>query len=1382
MKKVLGLDLGSASIGWAFVEESEKPTEVSRILGAGVRVVPLSSDEIKEFSAGQGISTNAARTLKRGARRNLQRYKLRREWLLRLLKSNGIIDVDKPIAEEGSNSTHEMWELRSKAATEKLNLHDFARVLLMLNKKRGYKSSRKSKGAEDDGTSIDAVGLSLQLRDRNITPGFYLHEQSQKIEKFLPPSFYPSDLKQEIISILKYQQQFHSTLITNDFIELVTTADSRRDLLSIFQKKYNIELAETPKNRSERKQIYWKCRYEGISQEINLNVLAYVICEIQGEIDNSSGYLGAISDRSKELRVNRQTVGQATFEKIKADKQFSTKNIIFYRQDYLNEFETIWDCQAQFHPKLTEELRQQVRDAVIFYQRRLKSQKHLVSDCEFASQIKIKSPQGEISMKKKVAPKSSPFYQEYRLLQFLNNLNLRQDKVDDILKIGDGPDEGSDHRSRIYKWLQLKDKLSANELKKIIGLKSQDDNSEFELNFTEIIGNRTRAAFIQTLNKIFELTGHEAVDLNIKKNPDDIENDLRILCEGIGIPKELLEFNPESKDAENHIYYRVWHLLYSAEEDEHIKEELTALLNLQPEMLPFFYNLKLEADFGSVSAWAIKQLLPYMKGGMDIAEACAAHSESNPKRAFKHSQSETTEERENRELLDVLPLFSKGSLRNPVVEKVMNQLVHVVNQIIQSPQFGRPDEIRIEMGRDLKASNEERDKLSKVINSNKKRNDDIRKRLLDEFGPQLGNRITAKDILKYKLWQENKISLYSGKQINLQDVFGRNSFFDIEHIIPKSRIFDDSFSNKTLCERKINEIKGNDTAYTYFEKQGEEELEKFKARVNFAFNQGKADPNTGISYKKFKILMTPNDKIPDDFISRQLQETRYINRKATSHLAQVCKFITPTTGIITQKLRDDWGLIDLLKELNWPKYSKIVGKTYYQTGKNGERLSKIKDWSKRDDHRHHAMDAITVAFTKRSLVQYLSTLNAKNKSHYDKDQQFSKLIEAGKFVAPMHNIREEARYHLEALLVSQKAKNKVTTTNINRIKRKGRESIKIAQETPRGQLHKETVYAQQWCYGTKEIKLSANTTIDEINSISNQKIREAVLERFNLYQQDAKLAFTGKNALKKQPIWMDSEQRYAVPDKIKTTQKEEIFTIRKSVDPDLKMDKVVDEGVRRVLQKRLDAHGGNAKAAFTNLEKDPIWFDEANTIQIKKVKITGVSNAEPLHFKKDHFGNYILDDKGMRIPNDFVSLGNNHHIAIYQDLEGNYQEQVVSLYEAVKRKSNGEPIVQKNHPMGWRFIFSLKQNEMFVFPADGFDPKGMDLCDPKHRAVISPNLYRVQKITIKDYFFRHHLETSVTNDVKDVSFKRVTTLKSLTEVSKVRVNHLGMIVQSNIQE
>ena len=78
MKKILGLDLGVASIGWAFIEESEKQ---SRILGMGVRIIPMSADERDEFNSGNSISKNAKRRIKRGMRRNIYRRTMRKDLL-----------------------------------------------------------------------------------------------------------------------------------------------------------------------------------------------------------------------------------------------------------------------------------------------------------------------------------------------------------------------------------------------------------------------------------------------------------------------------------------------------------------------------------------------------------------------------------------------------------------------------------------------------------------------------------------------------------------------------------------------------------------------------------------------------------------------------------------------------------------------------------------------------------------------------------------------------------------------------------------------------------------------------------------------------------------------------------------------------------------------------------------------------------------------------------------------------------------------------------------------------------------------------------------------------------------------------------------------------
>ena len=181
--------------------------------------------------------------------------------------------------------------------------------------------------------------------------------------------------------------------------------------------------------------------------------------------------------------------------------------------------------------------------------------------------------------------------------------------------------------------------------------------------------------------------------------------------------------------------------------------------------------------------------------------------------------------------------------------------------------------------------------------------------------------------------------------------------------------------------------------------------------------------------------------------------------------------------------------------------------------------------------------------------------------------------------------------------------------------------------------------------------------------------------------------------------------------------------------------------------------------------------------------IRGVNNAEPLHEKRDNDGNAIVDSEGQRIPSDFVNTGNNHHVAIYMDADGNLQEKVVSFYEAVARINIGMPVVDKEYKKdeGWEFLFTMKQNEYFVFPNTEtfFDPKEIDLMDPENYSLISPNLFRVQKLTTKCYVFRHHLETTVDdiNALRNTTWKRIQNCNGLKGVVKVRINHIGQIVQ-----
>lgn len=103
-----------------------------------------------------------------------------------------------------------------------------------------------------------------------------------------------------------------------------------------------------------------------------------------------------------------------------------------------------------------------------------------------------------------------------------------------------------------------------------------------------------------------------------------------------------------------------------------------------------------------------------------------------------------------------------------------------------------------------------------------------------------------------------------------------------------------------------------------------------------------------------------------------------------------------------------------------------------------------------------------------------------------------------------------------------------------------------------------------------------------------------------------------------------------------------------------------------------------------------------------------------------------------------------------------------------------------NKDEGWEFLFTLKQNEYFVFPNSetGFNPLDYDLTDPRNYAEISPNLYRVQKITTGDYYFRLHLETTVEENkaLKGITWKRIRNASALEGLVKVRIDNLGRIV------
>lgn len=1440
MKTILGLDLGTNSIGWALVKEAEKESEQSEIIKLGVRVNPLTVDELQNFEKGKSITTNADRTLKRSMRRNLQRYKLRRENLIKILKENNFITDEAILSENGNFTTFETYRLRAKAATEEITLEQFARVLLMINKKRGYKSSRKAKGSED-GALIDGMEVAKILYNEHLTPGQYCLQQLQSGKKYLP-DFYRSDLQQEFDRIFEKQMTFYPELLTKELQEELR--GKKRDVvwaicLKAFKEK-GFELVGTKRqgNTGEQKIENFVWRAKGLTDKLDLEQLVIVLQQINIQINNSSGYLGAISDRSKELFFNKitnpdgtvraQTVGEYQMAILNNNPHASLRNMVFYRQDYLDEFNTIWEKQAAFHKELTTELKREIRDVVIFYQRPLKSQKSLISFCEFESRKIEVETDGKKKIKtvgSRVIPRSSPLFQEFKIWQILNNIevfgkgrkNKKQKEKSLFSNIEDPLQNGG--RRALYqeeKELLAEELSLRKELKKTDALKLLFDNpKELDMNFNSIQGNLTQAALFEAYKQIIELSGHE-IDIE-KKSANEILKVVEEIFSALGFNTDILYFD-SSKPLDKQPMYKLWHLLYSFEGDnsktgnENLIDKITELYGFDKESAKILAKVTFQDDYGSLSAKAIRKILPYLKAGNKYDVACQYAG-------YRHSASSLNREELNaKNYKDHLEILPKNSLRNPVVEKILNQMINVVNSIIDT--YGKPDEIRIELARELKKNAKEREELSKSIAETTKLHEQY-KAILSKPPFNLSY-ISHNDIVRYKLYEELKENgyktLYSNTYISPANVFSGD--FDIDHIIPQSRLFDDSFSNKTLELRSINIEKGNKTAYDfikdkYGEVGGENSLDNYLIRIEDLYKK------EILSRAKYNKLKMQEKDIPEGFINRDLADSQYIAKYAKTMLGELVKFVVSTTGSITDRLREDWQLVDVMKELNWEKYNSL-GLTEEFMNEGGQRIRKIKDWTKRNDHRHHAMDALTVAFTKRQFIQYLNNLNARrtNENHgisnTEKEEQDNVAIGAEdvplstrdvlgierkylyrdnknklRFVPPipLDEFRAEAKRQLENTLISIKAKNKVTTKNINITKKKGGVNKK-EQLTPRGQLHNETVYGSHKEYVVKEETVNAKFDSEKIATVANPAYRAALTERLQQFHNDPKKAFTGSNALSKKPIWLDELHTKKVPEKVKTVSFEIVYTIRKDISPDLKVDKVIDKKIRQILENRLKEFGGNAKQAFSNLEENPIWLNREKGISIKRVTIYGVNNVESLHDKKNKEGKLILDENGNKQPVDFVNTGNNHHVAIYRDAEGNLQEKVVSFFEAVNRRNLGLPVIDKNYKSdeGWEFLFSMKQNEYFVFPNEktGFNPNEIDLLDPDNYSLISPNLFRVQTMSkviygnssVRDYKFRHHLETVLNErkELKNITYKQYKTLEFAEYIVKVRVNHLGQIV------
>ncbi len=1071
-------------------------------------------------------------------------------------------------------------------------------------------------------------------------------------------------------------------------------------------------------------------------------------------------YVKEINRRYQEIIDLGETIGQHFAKELKNSEVVNEKGVfynyrikdqVFPRDAYKAEFDRIMDCQRKFYPDvLTDENIREIRDEIIFYQRNLKSCKHLVSECEFmqrsfwdAEHKPIVTRKGEIVVSgPKVAPKSSPISQVCKIWEEINNLRITNKEGDEFYI-------SLEHRKELFEFLETHEKVGEKELYKILGIKAGDGWSAEKAVSKGLKGDTTRIQLAKALENLGKERVKEILRLELKV-VDSKECD-----------KDTGEVYSEiSPDCESEPLYRLWHLIYSVSDKRDLANALKNQFGIEDENTVATLSRIdfVKQGYGSRSVKFMRKILPLLMQGAKYSEACEEID-------INHSGSLTVAQNNARHLLNRIPPMQKNELRQPVVEKILGQMINVVNALLD--RYGDIDEIRVEMARELKMSREGREETAKNIGKRERANEEYAKRIM-EYGFPFASK---NRILKYRLWEESgQTCFYCGQPVNVKDFLGGRDV-EIEHVVPKSLLFDDSFSNKVCACRACNESKGNSTAYDFMKSRGDNAFNDYLSRVDKAYKEHR------ISQTKRNRLLTPADKIPKDFISRQLVQTQYISRKAMEILKSVCRNVYGSSGDVTAYLRRIWGYGDILHSLNFNKYKEagLVSTVEYNHRDQTHQTERINDWSKRMDHRHHAIDALTIASTRQSIIQRLNSLSSSSAAGTEN-------VSLDNWTAGQpHFSVAEVSDKVSQILVSFKSGKKVTTPGKRYVYRGGRRILaQTGLLVPRGALSEESVYGR-----IKYMeKVPVNKLFDRIEDVVSPRIRAKLYERLNACEGSARKAAASLN---KEPLYVDES---------KTVQLEwancynRDYVIKYSLGSMKAKDAeyIVDEHIRNIVKARFAEFKDEEKKAFA----EPLYADAEHKVQIKSVRCyTGLGQVVPV--KKNAEG----EDIG------FVKPGNNHHVAIYRDAEGAYHENIVTFWDAVERKKYGIPeivrnpdavwqdILDKDVPeslaeglpdASWTFVLSMQQNEMFVLGME--DDEFNDALSAHDYKTLGEHLYRVQKLASVYYVFRSQYETKI-DDTKAAlqmkKFYRTASFKALFALHprKVRISQIGELSLKN---
>ena len=1347
IKYILGLDIGSNSIGWALIQ-LDLLQKTKRIIATGSRIIPMDQKVLSDFGKGITISPTAQRTSYRNARHCRERHLLRRERLHRVLHILGFlpthydkqIDFSKRYGKFVDNtepkiaynerkflfmdSFQEMladfkihqpdlfytkkngeeskipydwtiYYLRKKALSRKISKEELAWIILNFNQKRGYYQLREEEeeNKENDFEIISSKIISVIKKDKD-----------KKYNKY----WYDIILENGLV----YQAAFYNDFVynwINQDREFIIERISLKNGTEKVKLSYLPTFDEIDKmDKKEQDKYYKKIKIKTENSIGNKTVGCYIYDHI---LQNPNEKIKGKLVRTIERKYYK--------EELKAilEKQVALQPELFTDQLFADCIRELYNKnEAQQRNLAARDFVHLFVEDIIFYQRPLRSQKSTLANCSLESRSYIdKDSHTRKEVPLKVCPKSNPYYQEFRVLQWLQNLKIYE--IDTDQEVTHEFIKTLEDKQQLFDFLMDQKEIDCEELLKYFlnqtypnarekALKSELKKwkDTYRWNYVYDIGEKSSKKYPMNETR-YELKRHLEKVANL---PDDFLS--------------------------SEVEYLLWHLIYSVKDKVAYEKGLKTFAQKhhldKDSFVESFKKFKpYPSEYGNFSEKAIRKLLPLMRFGaywdfnhidkntQKRIEDLITGAENEEIRTILREKAEKYQLEKETDFQD-LPLwlaqyivynrhaeasslekwtsvndletylneFKQHSLRNPIVEQVVMETLRVVRDIWQQYGQGQAsffDEIHIELGRELKKTAKEREKLSKQNQKNEDINLSIKEKLkeLKKYNTRAYS-ITHQE--KYKLWLEQKhISPYTGQIISPENLFTDN--YEIEHIIPQSRFFDDSLSNKVVCESIVNKApyKDRQLGLEFIKNQGGrivKELSKENKTIKiFTEKQYRTFIKEHYSNNPAKTKKLLLEEISEKMVARQMNDTRYISKFISEILSKIVrsdkqdegvhsKNVILCTGKITSILRQDWGLNDVWDNLILPRFERMNNLlqkekfTIYSIEKQKKiPVVPINDQfksfqKKRIDHRHHALDAIIIACVTGEHINYINNQHAleKGKDKKEKQKEHDKLREklcikkynkgseenySWIFKKPWNTFTQEVRAVLEGIVVSFKQNLRV--------------------------INKATNYYERWVeengkYIKKMVKQEG----------TNWAIRKPLHEE----------TISGK-------IYLDRE---------KITKNDILTATRKTVDSSFneeRIKKITDTGIQKILLNYLE-YKGSPEIAFSpegleELNKNlSIYNDGKPHKPIYKVRI----------YEKGS-GRFALGEKGRKYKK-YVQGAPNLYFGIYQG--ANKRSFVtIPLNEVIERQKQGRPSIPEYNEKGDPLLFSLSPNDLVYVPIKG---------------------------------------------------------------------------------